>query len=848
MDLVAVQSEGSRGRGIGRYSEELSKSILAQTDDVSVALNKLYPEHREDIEMELLINNSNIKVKEYLLLDQTDIPFEAKSRVNKLNTFLIKKELLGRGDNDIIHFHSVFEGLGGKADIVSDFSNMSDVKKSITLYDLIPLIYKETYLSDDNVRKWYFNKIRLCFEADLLLAISEASKEDAINILGIPEDKVINISGAIDNNKFYKMSKKNIDEKGYILRKYNINKPFMMYTGGIDFRKNIESSIKAFSQIKKKHFENYQYVIVCKISEHEKEHFGNLLKELNISSKKVIFTGFVSDEELNYLYNMAKLFIFPSIYEGFGLPVLEAMTCGTIVIGSNVSSVPEIIGRDDLMFDPTSVSQISEKINYILDNQDFHSEIQTYLLDRSKEFSWDRSSKLAIEAFEKLQEKRIVSIQKINVAFFSPLPPKRSGISDYSAELLPFLAKYFNVDIYIDDYEVKDDYLINNYSIFSYRDFESKKNQYDEIIYQFGNSEFHEYMYDIALKNPGIIVLHDFFLSGLVQYIANKHQNPEFFFDNLVYSHNKLGSEYQKKIFSHEVDIEKTINDLPINKKIIDSAKTIIVHSEYAKNLFKKYYGDIYKVFKVNQLIKVPSLKQISLKEKFKQQLGFTENNILISAFGHITDTKQYDFILNSICQAGILNNSNVKLIFVGDFISKEYKEKINTIIEKYKVEKQVLVTGFVDDDNYRTFLIASDIGLNLRVNSRGETSRALLMNMAYGLPTIINDYASFSELPSDATCKVVINSEKDFIYKLKVLIEDNDYRKLISKNAYKYIIEEHHIDDICQEYYRVAFNDKCLQKEKNYIEEVADIIVENDLEELLDDEKYLTIAKIIKD
>ncbi|WP_321311698.1 glycosyltransferase [Halarcobacter sp.] len=846
MDLLAIQSEGSRGRGIGRYSEELSKNILKlHSADVTLLLNSLFPEHKEDIlnTFSSLIDEKNIQ--EYRLLDSSDKDFKNKSLFNNINSFLIEKQFSKYNNADIIHFHSIFEGLEGKADTLKTFLNITNLKTVITLYDLIPLIFKDTYLVNEDVRKWYFNKLRLIYEADLLFAISDATREDAINILGIPEEKVINISGAIDSSNFFKLKTKNDNEKTLI--KYGINQPYLMYTGGIDFRKNLEVSIEAFSKIKQKNFENFQYVIVCKINDDQRKSFQELIKKLDIPDNKVIFTGFVSDEELNYLYNKAYLFIFPSIYEGFGLPVLEAMSCGTPVIGSNASSIPEIIGRDDCMFDPTSIEDISNKIDYVLDDKNLVETLKDYFYDRSKLFSWEKSAQIAIAGYKKLEKKEKVPIKNTKVAFFTPLPPKRSGISDYCLELIPFLSKYMNIDIYVDDYDVKDDYIKYNFNIFSYKEFESKKNEYENIIYQFGNSEFHQYMYNIALNNPGIIVLHDFFLSGLVNYIADKTQNPSFFFNELVYSHGKIGEEYSNKILSNEIEVVNAIIDLPMNKSIVNSAKAIIVHSNYSKDLFKKYYKDeVYNIFKIEQLIKAPSKKIVDSKSLYRKKLKFDDDDVVLSAFGHITDTKQYDFILESIIKENILKNKNIKLCFVGDFICEEYKKKIFSLIESNNIDEQVFITGFVNDSLYREYLLASDIGINLRINSRGETSRALLMNMAYGLPTIINDYASFSEITDTATHKVKMNDGQSFTDAISLLVKDKEYRNRLSINAFKHIQKYHNPDAIAFEIYNILLDQiASIQDKKEVIPNLAKIIVDNNLD--LNESEYVNLAEVIK-
>ena len=845
MELLAIQSEGSRNRGIGRYSEELTKALLTllKNSEIKLYLSDLYPEFDKTIKtyFKNLVNQDHI-IK-YQTIDLTNKNFLQRNQYRELNTYLFSLQA-NKQQSDIVHLHSLFEGMEGKAGAIKNF-NFLNAKTVVTLYDLIPLIFKNIYLQTEDVKKFYFQTLLSFYHADYIVAISEATKEDAINILGIPAEKIINISGSIDKKKFFK--RENIPEKEKILSKFSIEKSFIMYTGGIDFRKNIDASIEAFANLEETLLQQYQFVIVCKITNSEKERLLRLARENNLKENAIVFTNFVSDEELNALYNLTTLFIFPSIYEGFGLPVLEAMTCAKAVIGSDTSSIPEVIGRKDCLFNPNNIPSITNTIEKILQDEKYRKELENYFFNRAKEFSWENSAKKVIQIYQKLKKEKKRKIIRKKIAFFSPLPPMKSGISDYSLDLLPFLLKYCDIDIFIDDYEVQADFIKYNCNIYNYRLFEDMYEQYDEIIYQFGNSEFHAYMYDIALKYSGIIVLHDFFLSGLVNYIAHTTNENELFLDTLIYAHAAKGKEAKKNLLASKVTLTDCIKKFPVNKQVLDSAKAVIMHSQYAIDLIEKYYNNSYNTVKINQLINLPSEQLLQKKEYYKEKLNL-KDSLIISAFGHIGETKQYDFILKSMIKEKFFEKYNIKLLFVGEFSDPLYKRKILSIIKKYALAQQVVITGFVSDKSYKEYLLATDIAINLRKDSRGETSRALLMNMAYALPTIINDYATFSEFPSNTVAKIILFSQKSFNDTLEKLISDNTYRKQIAKNAYYYIKENHNILDIAQQYYETirGVGGSADNFEKNSIKEIAKIIVENNLENISKSE-YKKTAKILK-
>lgn len=830
LDLQAIQSEGSKNRGIGRYSNELSEQIIELiNDEIEILLNEEYKESDGDLPTYLVES----KINYYKQLDISGRSEEDRFRIMKINKYLLQ-EIYSKSDVDLIHIFSAFEGFGGKAVVLDSLRTLNNKVIAVTLYDLIPYLMEDIYLQDESLKKWYYQKMRFLFEADLVLAISESARQDSINNLGFLEDKVVNISGAIDSGKFYKIDNLDIKTKLNLKKKYNIYNKFVMYTGGIDYRKNLENSIIAFSNLDKKIQEDYQFVIVCKINSTQREHFNWVMEHNKIPTKKVIFTDFITDEELNLFYNICDLFIFPSYYEGFGLPVLEAMTCGAPVIASNTSSIPEIVGRNDCLFDPHCTEEITLNLEKALSNSEFLKELSEYLYNRSKMFTWEKSAMKSIEAYaDAVSKKEVNNKKRLKIAFFSPLPPIRSGISDYSFELLCSMSKFFDIDLYIDDYDLEASYLKYNFNVYDYRLFRNNSKHYDSIVYQFGNSQYHQYMYDICLEFPGIVVLHDFFLSGLVNFISHTKGEEDFFFDNLKYSHPKAFDKIFNGYKTNNVSLMEILNKYPISKKIIDSAKGVMVHSEYSKKLCSDYYDTDYNIKVLNQSVRIPSLKLISEKSKFKNKLGFQDNNIIISAFGHITETKEYDLIVDVVKENHELQNDNIKIVFVGDFLGESnFKDNIQKDLKELS---NIEITKFVSDTMYKDYLIASDIAINLRKDSRGETSRALLMNMSYGLPTIINDYATFAEIPDNCVVKCTLGSKLDFKDKLLNLIQNSKYRKQVGVNAYNHIKKYHNLDQIVEGYY--SFISDCLNNDyETIIKDVSKIITDNDIENILTD------------
>ena len=263
----------------------------------------------------------------------------------------------------------------------------------VTVLDLIAILFpKDCWFGKSTLYKLFLP--RTLKNADKIIAISQNTKDDLIKHFNIPEEKIRVIYLAA--NKSYKLLPK--EEINKIKIKYNLNYSFILYVGTLEPRKNIVRLIEAFYKARNENSINHKLVFTGRKG-WKYENIFNKIKELNLE-KDIIFTGYVSDEDLPALYNTADLFVYPSIYEGFGLPPLEAMACGTPVITSNVSSLPEVVGNAGIMVNPYNVNELADKITEVLTNEELKKELSQKGLERAKLFSWEKCAKETMEVFE----------------------------------------------------------------------------------------------------------------------------------------------------------------------------------------------------------------------------------------------------------------------------------------------------------------------------------------------------------------------------------------------------------------------------------------------------------------
>jgi FkbM family methyltransferase len=384
------------------------------------------------------------------------------------------------------------------------------------------------------------------------------------------------------------------EAKFKLKNKYNINREFIFYIGGFDFRKNVMGLIEAFFLLPITLQKRFQLVIILSVDEAKIADFFSLLRQRWTFSDELILINYVSEDSLIALYNSCSLFVFASLHEGFGLPIIEAMACGAPTICSNISSMPEAIGCQEALFDPKTPQAIANKIAATLSNKNFLRFLKQHGQKQAKKFTWENSAKKALAAFEDLymtknnSAKTTIGINyRKKMAFISPLPPKKTVTANYSALLLPELARFYDIVLITDQTNIDDKWLNANFEIHNTNWFTHYADSFDIILYQFANAFQHHWMLTLLNDYPGIVILHDFSLSKLLNWTDLNSPNQSFIFNQSLYaSHGYMALNYQK-INGRD----NSIKAYPCNFPLLNRALGIIVHSPDTINLVKKWYG-----------------------------------------------------------------------------------------------------------------------------------------------------------------------------------------------------------------------------------------------------------------
>ncbi|MCE7523545.1 glycosyltransferase [Alloalcanivorax xenomutans] len=805
IDMQGAQS-GSRLRGIGRYTLMLVKAMVHQQDthEIVLALNGSFSDTIESLRAEFdgLLPQENIRVWHPAAADGKARHGDGASyRLTELTYegFLVNQ------DPDFIYVTSLFEGLGEGA-ITCIHRLQKQVPVAVTIFDLIPYIKPKPYLDDPTVRRWYLEKIENLKRADVWLGISESARNEGIEHLNLSEDRVYNISSAADD-AFQKITISPEQERK-LRDKYGLKKPYVMYTGGIDYRKNIEGLIRSYARLPAAIRKDHQLAIVCSVRPENRVQLEKLAHKEGMEDSELVLTGFVPEQDLVALYNLCKLFVFPSLHEGFGLPALEAIQCGAPVIAANTSSLPEVVGWEEALFDPYSDESIATLIKRGLSDQSFCDEARLRQSEHAKKFSWGGSARAALSAMEDWYNcpdsfvlSSEVPSERPLLAYVSPLSPVRSGIADYSAELLPELSKYYDIELIVDQPKCDlNPSILNGKQLRSPEWLIQNADKVDRVLYHFGNSSFHRHMFKLLDKVPGVVVLHDFFLSGAQAYREMDGLEPNAYALALYHSH---GYQALRERFDSDTG-QDVVWHYPANLPVLQRAQGLIVHSEHSFELARDWYGEKAR----NDWTVIPHLRTLDEsmdRERARQDLGFNAGDLIVCSFGVLGRTKQNHRLLKAWLDSPLSRNPHAHLIFVGQNSEDEYGRFFAKSVARSGSCNHIKITGWADAKMFQQYLAAADIGVQLRTLSRGETSGTVLDCMGKGLATIINKHGSMSDIDSTGVWMLPDEfKDEELLEALTTLADNVRYRQELGAQA-REIIRHNNNPAKCAKQYHEA-------------------------------------------
>jgi glycosyltransferase involved in cell wall biosynthesis len=520
LDLQALQSRHHGERGIGRWALAFTSALCAARPELvgAIVLNERLP---VPAAIEPLLGTG-------LVARSGELELRAGQIYHLLSPFELDETV---------------EGIWPAA------ARESPAALAVTVYDLIPDLFAGQYLADPGQARRYRTRLELVRAADRVLAISEATRRDAIDRLGLRPERVVNVGAGIAPQFAPPASRAEAQARAAAAVP-GLTGPFLLSVGGEDARKNLEGLLAGYAGLDPALRRRHQLVIACRLSEGYRAQLAATATALGIGPRALL-TGYVDDATLIALYQSTELFVFPSRYEGYGLPVAEAMACGAPVVGASTSATAELIDPAG-GFDPDDPAAIARAITRALTDEATRRALAA--ASSAPPPSWAAAAARAAAVYEELLSAPAPAPRSsIRVGVVTPLPPQPTGVATYSARLLEALAGVIaapapaapapaapapagppgppgppgpagpgsgrdarmEVDVFLDALEagpaalvpaprVPDGFALH--PVETLERVEAARGGYDVMVYAIGNSEFHTGALAAARRRPGIVL------------------------------------------------------------------------------------------------------------------------------------------------------------------------------------------------------------------------------------------------------------------------------------------------------------------------------------------------------
>ncbi len=779
----------------------------------------------------------NVVAPEDIVIFHTPGPTAEQDSTNAWRreaSLCLRDSVLSRLRPDIVHVSGHFNGFVDDA-VTPIRRYCENAVTTLGLHHLIDL-HRSLPPADDPAthaahRSWYHRKIQAVRNADLILASSSMIALDAISALQLPTERILCIGTAAD--PLFEVRKPAPADREF-LRVLGVEKPFILSVAGtLDAGDADEVLIEAFALLPEPVRALHQLVIAGLLATARQTRLAALAERFGIAPATIVFTGAGNTDAMITLYNACAVFIDLGRSSASGTTALEAMACGAAVIAAIGSAAASAIDNAPACF-VLDADGIAAKLYEVLTDEGLRTQLVLSGRARVKSFSWDGIAAATLEGFAQAVERtgpRPVSVlvtpmadvsahqdcaamavvpvaatgnthfyraaRLPRLAFISPLPPLQTGIADYSEMLLPQLARHYDIEIVTDQPDIGSPWIESNFPVRSLAWFDQHADDFDRVLYHFGNSNFHMPMFALLERHPGIVVLHDFFLSGVLGNVDPNPSEPHFFLRTLYHSHG-----YHALVDYSRNGLNSTIWKYPCNKQVLDHATGVIVHSHYPRELAEHWYGPGIDA----NWHTVPLLRGVPLsiaRDTACQLVGLPPAAFITCSFGMIGRAKQNIRLLHAWLASSLSDDKNCYLIFCGENEPQDYGAEMCRIIAESGKADRIRITGFASTAQYQAYLGCADIAVQLRTLSRGETSASILDCLGNGIATIINANGAAAEISDELLLKLPDDFAQDALSAALTLLWQNpEQRASMAMRAAEHVRTLHHPALVGDRYY----------------------------------------------
>lgn len=733
LDLQAIQSPDHRGRGIARYAYELAVALVASRPDL-VGTILLNPALAPPGEVEPLVSSGKVAYAG----DAAAFTDDAK----------------------VFHCVSPFELKTPLEQVWPREASRRGLLLALTVYDLIPELLAHHYLREPGPRRRYRTRLQLLRAADHLLAISPAAAEQVRERLEVPPEKV-SVVGTGTSPRFCPPASR--DEAGRLARAEvpGLEREFVLYPAGTDYRKNVEALIRAYAELPPALRRRWQLAVACDMTEQPFAHYSHVARTLGISDR-LLLTRFVSDDALLHLYQSAALVVFPSLAEGYGLPVAEALACGAPAIGSEIPALAELLAPEQ-RFDPSEVEAITAALAHALTDEGWRALLAARAAVRPP-VRWSEVAARTAGVYEQLLARPLHRWRRRpSVAFVTPLPPAPTGVSHHSLRLAEELAAAgdFDLDVFADglDREPYAPVAPAGTEVFSARSLpaiDGLRGGYETVLYAFGNSDNHVQALELLRRRSGVVLAHDVRLTNLYAHGAkNRRAVP----GGLPGSISRLYGDAFPAALGARGRLDPSEEEhygILMAREVIGLAERYLVSSEGALSLaaLDAAPGDSGKLAVLPFAAEPPVAGRSGFEELASEPVALPPDGVpVIAALGILHPIRQPARLLEAfaIAREGL---PDAVLAFVGP-APRELRDEILALAKARGAGDSVVITGQIDTASFLAWVARATVAVQLRERWNGEASGTVGECLVAGVPLVVSDLGWMHELPDDCVVKV---------------------------------------------------------------------------------------------
>lgn len=612
------------------------------------------------------------------------------------------------------------------------------------VYDLVPLLFPERYLARDRARRQYLDALGALRRSDHLFSISHATRRDTIRHAAVDPLRVTCIYGDIDHAKRGLAARPAATTADVPVR-HGLTRPYCVYVGGDDWRKNMETAVRAFARFHEQHA-GHQLAVVCKLSPARIAELREVATAAGLPENGIVFTGFVSDEDLMGLVRHATLLVYPSLYEGLGLPVLEAYACGTPVVGSDTSSIAELV-LPELACDPRQPEAIAAAMGRLATTPALRERSLAFgrrLL--ADELGWARAAE---RVMERVEEPRVVrpsrpetaeSSSKPRLAVVAALPPARTGIAPYTLEHLQ--ADCWQTTFYEASPELRvapQEGLLAGNRVVPAEAFAAAaaRGRHDTAIFVLGNSAHHAKVLDAVMASRGtsprrLAYLHEAALESLCKawlggaWAAGAAAAP---------ADTPLPA-WMARALAAKPALGACLR-LIVERGEFDG---LLVNSAACRDLIRSVLGPFADSLPID-VVHLPIDAALASSRSATTARRTSDGPLRIGSFGMAGDTKRLDVLARAVA---ILQRRRPVHLLIAGWEAARGCRRLGLAAAHLEI-----LDG-PDDDSLLAAMRSVDVAVQLRSPTFGESSGVVNQLVALGTPLVVTGEGSFAELPSD--------------------------------------------------------------------------------------------------